>query len=55
MKTKKPRKLTQAQKNLLKKHSSHHTKRHMAVMRGSMVMGSCFKCAHKKAMKKVGN
>lgn len=54
MNKKKPRKLTTSQKNKLKKHASHHTKKHLAVMRGSMIMGSCFKCAHNKAMKKVG-
>lgn len=48
------RKLTDAQKAKLKKHSEHHSKRHMASMRMQMMQGSSFEAAHKRAMKKVG-
>ena len=48
------RALTDAQKKKLKKHSEHHTKKHMEQMKRDMRYGDCFACAHKKAMKKVG-
>jgi hypothetical protein len=48
------KKLTKRQTDALKKHSKHHTKKHMAAMRKSMASGSTFTAAHKKAMKKVG-
>jgi len=48
------KKLTTAQKNKLKKHSSHHTKKHMAMMRKDMKAGKSFTQAHNNAMKKVG-
>ena len=49
-KKKKPAKkkeLTERQKNTLKKHSEHHSAKHMAMMRS-------FTEAHKKAQKAVG-
>ena len=46
--------LTQRQKDTLKKHSVHHTSKHMAMMRKLMREGATFTTAHKKAMKKVG-
>tara|TARA_Y100001938_G_scaffold144798_1_gene220178 strand:- start:2507 stop:2683 length:177 start_codon:yes stop_codon:yes gene_type:complete len=50
----KTKKLTSRQEAALKKHSAHHTKKHMSEMRKSMRAGSTFSAAHKKAMKKVG-
>ena len=46
--------LTEKQKNTMKKHSVHHTKKHMATMTKAMKKGKTFTQAHKKAMKKVG-
>lgn len=46
--------LTPAQKERLKKHSVHHTKKHMEQMKTDMKKGMSFTEAHKKAMKKVG-
>mgnify|MGYP003148901449 FL=1 len=46
--------LTKRQKDALKKHSKHHTQKHMAEMRRRMRGGSTFTAAHKAAMKKVG-
>tara|TARA_R100001510_G_scaffold57488_1_gene65737 strand:- start:993 stop:1148 length:156 start_codon:yes stop_codon:yes gene_type:complete len=46
--------LTQRQQNAMKRHSKHHTKKHMAEMTKLMKSGSTFTAAHKKAMKKVG-
>ena len=48
------KKLTKRQVDALKKHSEHHTQKHMAAMRKSMATGSTFSAAHKKAMKQVG-
>jgi len=47
-------KLTPRQKNLLKKHSEHHSKKHMEYMKRKMREGDTFKQAHKKAQEKVG-
>ena len=47
-------KLTQRQKDTLKRHSSHHTKKHMDSMKTMMKGGKTFGEAHKIAMKKVG-
>ena len=44
------KKLTQSQKTTLKKHSKHHSKKHM----NEMKKGKTFGQAHKTAMKKVG-
>tara|TARA_R100000231_G_scaffold50990_1_gene43155 strand:- start:128 stop:289 length:162 start_codon:yes stop_codon:yes gene_type:complete len=51
---KKLKKLTQRQKDTLKRHSKHHTSKHMALMRKLMKDGHTFTASHKKAMKKVG-
>tara|TARA_R110000824_G_C14740355_1_gene627372 strand:+ start:209 stop:367 length:159 start_codon:yes stop_codon:yes gene_type:complete len=49
-------KLTQRQKDTLKKHSKHHSKKHMNLMINLMTEGKgvTFTVAHKKAQKKVG-
>tara|TARA_R100001463_G_scaffold63025_1_gene115973 strand:- start:285 stop:494 length:210 start_codon:yes stop_codon:yes gene_type:complete len=46
--------LTQRQKDTLKRHSVHHTKKHMTMMRKLMKSGKTFTQSHKMAMKKVG-
>lgn len=46
--------LTQRQKDTLKKHSVHHTSKHIAMMRKLMRGGATFTTAHKKAIKEVG-
>jgi|TARA_R100001460_G_scaffold27334_2_gene55088 hypothetical protein len=38
----------------LKKHSEHHSKKHMDMMKKLMREGSSFKAAHNKAQKDVG-
>jgi N-acetylglucosamine-6-phosphate deacetylase len=48
------KKLTKRQTDALKKHSQHHTKKHMAEMRRSMKGGASFTTAHRNAMRKVG-
>ena len=53
-KTKK-KELTDRQKETLKRHSSHHTAKHMTEMKKHMKKGKTFTQAHKIAMKKVGN
>ena len=47
-------KLTQRQIDTLKRHSVHHTTKHMTEMRKLMKSGKTFKESHKLAMKKVG-
>ena len=42
------------QKNALKRHSKHHTAKHMTSMKKDMMAGMSFTASHKKAMKKVG-
>ena len=46
--------LTPRQKETLKKHSKHHSAKHMSSMRKDMMAGMSFTASHKKAMKKVG-
>tara|TARA_R100001224_G_scaffold81427_1_gene51216 strand:+ start:148 stop:321 length:174 start_codon:yes stop_codon:yes gene_type:complete len=46
--------LTKRQQQTMKKHSQHHTKRHMEYMRNSMKRGATFTQAHKRAQKAVG-
>lgn len=46
--------LTPAQKNKLKEHAKHHTKKHMTLMRAHMKSGKSFTQAHKIAMRSVG-
>ena len=47
-------KLTIRQKNKLKEHSEHHSKKHMEFMKRRMRAGDSFTEAHKKAKAKVG-
>ncbi len=51
---KKSKSLTARQKAVMKKHSVHHTAKHMASMKKAMLVGKTFNEAHKIAMKKVG-
>ena len=44
--------LTKRQKTTLKKHSVHHTKKHMNLMKKEMAKGSTFTQSHKLALKK---
>ena len=46
--------LTMRQKETLKRHSKHHTTKHMTSMKKAMRGGKTFGAAHKEAMKKVG-
>lgn len=46
--------LTKRQKDTLKRHSVHHTSKHMTEMRKLMRSGKTFTQSHKIAMKKVG-
>ena len=46
--------LTKRQEASMKRHSKHHTAKHMKYMRNLMMKGSTFTAAHKKAMNKVG-
>jgi len=51
----KPKKeLSQTQKDLMKEHKVHHTKKHMDMMKKLMLEGYCFQQAHNLTMKKVG-
>ena len=50
----KEKKLTKRQEETLKKHSEHHSAKHMKMMRKEMREGSTFTAAHKKAQKAVG-
>ena len=50
----KMKKLTTRQEAALKKHSKHHTQKHMADMRKSMRAGKTFTEAHRMAMRKKG-
>ena len=46
--------LTQRQEASMKRHSKHHTAKHMKYMKNLMMKGSTFTAAHKKAQKAVG-
>ena len=46
--------LTPRQRAILKKHSVHHTKKHMDLMKANMEKGKTFTESHKIAQKKVG-
>tara|TARA_R100001510_G_scaffold45594_1_gene42324 strand:+ start:1032 stop:1184 length:153 start_codon:yes stop_codon:yes gene_type:complete len=48
------KKLTDRQQATMKRHSKHHSKKHMALMRRLMIEGKTFGAAHKVAQKKVG-
>tara|TARA_Y100000592_G_scaffold75844_1_gene118608 strand:+ start:329 stop:502 length:174 start_codon:yes stop_codon:yes gene_type:complete len=47
-------KLTKRQQETMKKHSKHHSKKHIQYMYNSMRRGASFTKAHKNAQKKVG-
>jgi hypothetical protein len=47
-------KLSLSQINTLKKHSVHHSKKHMDMMKKLMREGASFKSAHNKAQKQIG-
>tara|TARA_R100001460_G_scaffold80267_3_gene121238 strand:- start:1321 stop:1497 length:177 start_codon:yes stop_codon:yes gene_type:complete len=46
--------LTTRQQSTMKKHSKHHTKKHIQYMVNSMKRGTSFSKAHVNAQKKVG-
>ena len=46
--------LTKSQQATLRRHASHHTKKHMAFMRREMRKGKSFTASHRAAMRKVG-
>jgi len=46
--------LTKRQQDTLKRHSKHHTKKHISYMVNSMKRGTSFSKAHVNAQKKVG-
>ena len=46
--------LKKRQEDAMKRHSEHHSKKHMDLMRKLMEDGKTFTEAHKLAMKKVG-
>ena len=48
------KKLTQRQMDTLKRHSVHHTRKHMDEMKRLMKSGKTFTQSHKLAIKKVG-
>jgi len=50
----KKKQLTKRQQETMKKHSKHHSKKHMDMMTKEMLSGKTFTQAHKKAQKKVG-
>ena len=52
--TKKKGQLTQRQKDTLKRHSKHHTQKHIAEMTRLMKQGKTFGESHIVAQKKVG-
>lgn len=49
------KKLNKRQLKILKKHSKHHTPKHMDMMEKLMIRGATFTEAHRKAQKKVGD
>tara|TARA_R110002020_G_scaffold178628_4_gene371646 strand:- start:3226 stop:3378 length:153 start_codon:yes stop_codon:yes gene_type:complete len=48
------KKLSKGQEATMKKHSVHHSAKHMRMMRKMMMEGMSFSDAHKIAQKKVG-
>ena len=46
--------LTKRQVNTLKKHSQHHTKKHMETMKRHLRLGKTFAQAHTIAMRTIG-
>lgn len=53
-KRKKKKSLTKRQLATLKRHSRHHTKKHMDAMKRAMRKGKTFTQAHRTAMRSVG-
>ena len=51
---KQKKELTKRQEDTMKKHSKHHTSKHMRFMRSKMLQGMSFSESHKLAQKKVG-
>ena len=47
--------LTKRQQDTMRKHSEHHTSKHMKSMTSMMKKGKTFSQAHKEAQKKVGS
>ena len=47
--------LTKRQQDSMKRHSQHHTNKHMQYMLNSMKRGATFTQAHQRAQKAVGN
>lgn len=50
----KKKQLTKRQQEALKKHSVHHTSKHMTTMKQEMKKGKTFSQAHSIALKKSG-
>ena len=48
------KKLTKRQESAMRRHSQHHTKKHMDFMRKQMLAGMTFTESHKLAMRRVG-
>lgn len=46
--------ISKRQETALKRHSKHHSAKHMAYMKRRMLMGDTMRQAHKKAMNKTG-
>ena len=46
--------LTKRQEETMKKHSKHHSRKHMNFMRKEMLKGKTFSQAHKLALKSIG-
>ena len=46
--------LTKRQEASIKRHSKHHSAKHMRYMKNLMMKGDTFRSAHKKAQAKVG-
>ena len=51
---KKSKGLTDRQKAIMKKHSVHHSAKHMDLMKNLILSGKTFEQAHTIAIKKVG-
>tara|TARA_R100001509_G_scaffold28703_1_gene15174 strand:- start:742 stop:915 length:174 start_codon:yes stop_codon:yes gene_type:complete len=47
-------KLKPRQQEAMKKHSVHHTAKHLSAMKNMMLKGKTFSESHKEAQKKVG-
>ena len=49
-----PFKLKKRQEDAMKRHSEHHSSKHMKMMKSEMRKGKSFGQAHKKAQKQIG-